>query len=129
MRHYEVMVILDAGLEEDEIRTIVDRATQTITSNGGTVDKVDRWGKRRFAYEVHHRSEGYYVLVEATAEPVAVDSLDRVLALADEVIRHKVIRLPDKAVGKVLSRPAAPSGPAEPSGNGAPAEANANGAN
>ena len=69
MRQYEVMVILDAGLEEDAIRTIVDRATQIITSRGGTVDKVDRWGKRRFAYEVHHRSEGYYVLIETTAEP------------------------------------------------------------
>lgn len=123
MRHYELVVILDAGLEEDDIRNIVDRATQAITSNGGTVEKVDRWGKRRFAYEVHHRSEGYYVLLEATAEPAAVESVDRVLALADEVIRHKVIRLPDKVVGK------APSKPTGPSGNGAPAEANANGAN
>lgn len=123
MRHYEVMVILDAGLEEDDIRTIVDRATQAITSNGGTVDKVDRWGKRRFAYEVHHRSEGYYVLMEANAEPAAVESLDRVLGLADEVVRHKVIRLPEKVVGKRSSKPAGTSG------NGAPAEANANGAN
>jgi small subunit ribosomal protein S6 len=123
MRHYEVMVILDAGLEEDDIRNIVDRATQAITGNGGTVDKVDRWGKRRFAYEVHHRSEGYYVLMEATAEPAAVNSVERVLTLADEVIRHKVIRLPEKAVGKALSRPTGSSG------NGAPAEANANGAN
>src|SRR5579863_5362924 len=121
------MVILDAGLEEDGIREIVDRATHAITSSGGTVDKVDRWGKRRFAYEVHHRSEGYYVLVEATAEPAAVDNVDRVLGLADEVIRHKVIRLPDKAVGKASAAPAA----ASDSGNsgGAPAEANANGAN
>ena len=123
MRHYEVMVILDAGLEEDGIREIVDRATQAITSNGGTIDKVDRWGKRRFAYEVHHRSEGYYVLVQATAETAAVDSVDRVLGLADEVIRHKVIRLPEKAVGKTSSAPASNSG------DGAPAEAKANGAN
>lgn len=123
MRHYEVMVILDAGLEEDGIREIVDRATQAITSNGGTIDKVDRWGKRRFAYEVHHRSEGYYVLVQATAEVAAVDSVDRVLGLADEVIRHKVIRLPEKAVGKTASAPASNSG------DGAPAEAKANGAN
>jgi small subunit ribosomal protein S6 len=115
------MVILDAGLDEDAIREVVDKATQAITNNGGTVDKVDRWGKRRFAYEVHHRSEGYYVLVEATAEPAAVDSVDRVLGLADEVIRHKVIRLPEKAVGKPSASPA--------STDGAPAEANANGAN
>jgi len=121
------MVILDAGLEEDAIREVVDRATQAITGNGGTVDKVDRWGKRRFAYEVHHRSEGYYVLVQATAEPAAVDSADRVLGLADEVIRHKVIRLPDKAVARASSSPAA----TVDSGNsdGSPAEPNANGAN
>lgn len=127
MRHYEVMVILDAGLDEDAIRGIVDRATLAITNSGGSVDKVDRWGKRRFAYEVHHRSEGYYVLVEATAEPAAVDSVDRVLGLADEVIRHKVIRLPDKAAGKASAAPASTSD----SGNSgsAPAEVNANGAN
>lgn len=127
LRHYEVMVILDAGLDEDAIRAIVDRATLAITNSGGSVDKVDRWGKRRFAYEVHHRSEGYYVLVEATAEPAAVDSVDRVLGLADEVIRHKVIRLPDKAVGKASAAPADSSD----SGNSgsAPAEVNANGAN
>src|SRR5579872_1303702 len=125
MRHYEVMVILDAGLDEDAIREVVDRATQAITSNGGNVDKVERWGKRRFAYEVHHRSEGYYVLVEATAEPAAVDSVDRVLGLADEVIRHKVIRLPEKAVGKASASPAVTPDPA--SSGSAPAEVNANG--
>jgi small subunit ribosomal protein S6 len=109
MRHYEVMIILDAGLEEDGIRAVVDRATQLITNGGGTVDKVDRWGKRRFAYEVHHRSEGYYVLVEATAEPAPLTDVDRMLGLADDVIRHKIIRLPDKAVVKASARSAAGS--------------------
>lgn len=98
MRHYEVMVILDAGLEEDVIRAVLDRTTQSLTGNGATVNKVDRWGKRRFAYEVRHRSEGYYVLIDALAEPPAVAEVDRMLGLADEVIRHKVIRLPEKAV-------------------------------
>jgi small subunit ribosomal protein S6 len=98
VRHYEIVIILDAGLEEDAIRAIADRATQLITSAGGTVDKVDRWGKRRFAYEVHHRSEGYYVLLEVNAEPSALAQVDRMLGLADEVIRHKVIRMPEKAV-------------------------------
>ena len=118
MRHYEVMVILDAGLEEDAIRTIVDRATQIIATGGGTVNKVERWGKRRFAYEVHHRSEGYYVLIDATAEPAALAAVDRMLGLADEVIRHKVIRLPDKPLVRA-SRAAVP--------DSAPAGANANG--
>jgi len=118
MRHYEVMVILDAGLEEDAIRSTVDRATQLVAAGGGTVGKVDRWGKRRFAYEVHHRSEGYYVLIEATAEPAVLAEVDRMLGLADEVIRHKVIRLPDKPLVRA-SRPAAPEA--------ASADANANG--
>src|SRR5262249_58872743 len=82
MRPYEVMVILDAGLEEDAIRAIIDRATQIVTNGGGTVDRVDRWGKRRFAYEVHHRSEGYYVLLETTAEPAVLAEVDRMLGLA-----------------------------------------------
>jgi small subunit ribosomal protein S6 len=100
VRPYEVMLILDAGLEEDVIRATIGRATAVITSGGGTVGRVDRWGRRRFAYEVHHRSEGYYAVVEATAEPAVVADLDRMLGLADEVIRHKVIRLPDKVAGR-----------------------------
>src|ERR1700760_3383761 len=90
------MVIIDAGLEEDAIRGIVDRTTKLLIDAGGSVGKVDRWGKRRFAYEVHHRSEGYYVLIETTAEPAMLAEVDRMLGLADEVIRHKVIRLPEK---------------------------------
>ena len=118
MRHYEVMVILDAGLEEDGIRAIVDRTRQIITNGGATLDKVDRWGKRRFAYEVHHRSEGYYLLLEITGDPPVLSELDRMLGLADDVIRHKVIRLPEKALVRT-SRPAvAESAPLGASPNG-----------
>ena len=100
MRPYEVMVILDATLEEDAIRAQIDRAQEIIRTNGGTPNRVDRWGKRRFAYEVKHQWEGYYVLIEATSEPVAMAELDRALHLADDVIRHKVIRLPDSVAGR-----------------------------
>jgi small subunit ribosomal protein S6 len=105
MRPYEVMVILDAGLDEEVIRATVDRATGLISARGGTTGKIDRWGKRRFAYELHHKTEGYYVVIEATAEPAVMDELDRMLRLADEIIRHKIIRLPDKAAGR-RARPA-----------------------
>jgi small subunit ribosomal protein S6 len=120
MRPYEVMVILDAGLEEDAIRAVVDRATELIGSRGGNPGRVDRWGKRRFAYELGHRWEGYYVLIEATAEPEVMSELDRSLRLADEVIRHKIIRLPDQVAGRG-ARPAAgaEAGTTGPSGNGA----------
>src|SRR4051812_22232458 len=94
------MVIFDAGLEEDAIRAVLDRATDAVRSKGATPGRVDRWGKRRFAYELHHRWEGYYVLMEMTAEPEAMDELDRMFHLADEVVRHKVIRIPEKVAGR-----------------------------
>jgi small subunit ribosomal protein S6 len=97
VRPYEVMVIFDTGLEEDAVRAVLDRATELISARGGNPGRVDRWGKRRFAYELNHRWEGYYVLVEATGEPAVMAELDRMLTLADEVIRHKIIRLPDRA--------------------------------
>lgn len=118
MRPYEVMIIFDAGLEEDSIRAVLDRATSAITSRDGTIVRTDRWGKRRFAYELKHRLEGYYVLVEANAEPAAVAELDRVLSLADEVVRHKVIRLPEGVAGRG-PRPA----PATPEVEAAPVAA------
>ena len=99
MRPYEVMIIFDAGLEEETIRAVTDRATEALTSRGGIIVRIDRWGRRRFAYEVKHRLEGFYVLVEATAEPAAMAEMDRVLSLADEVIRHKVLRIPAKVYG------------------------------
>ena len=108
MRPYEVVIIYDPGLEEDAIRAVIDRATEVIRSRGGNLNRVDRWGKRRFAYELDHRWEGYYLLLEITAEPPALTELARVLSLTDEVLRHKVIRLPDRAAG--LARPGARSG-------------------
>jgi small subunit ribosomal protein S6 len=104
LRPYEVMVIFDAGLEEDAIRGVVERSTELVRSKGGTPGRVETWGKRRLAYELHHRTEGYYVLIQATAEPAAMAELDRMLSLADEVVRHKVIRLPESAAGR--ARPA-----------------------
>jgi small subunit ribosomal protein S6 len=100
MRPYEVMIIFDAGLEEDNIRAVLDRTTDILQSRGGKVVRVDRWGRRRFAYELKHRLEGYYVLLETTSEPEPMAEVDRVLSLADEVIRHKVIRLPDSIAGR-----------------------------
>jgi small subunit ribosomal protein S6 len=112
MRPYEVMIIFDAGLEEDSIRAVLDRAADALQTAGGRVVRTDRWGKRRFAYELKHRLEGYYVLLETTAEPTAMAQMERVLSLADEVVRHKVIRLPDSLAGR--GSPAAPAAASEP---------------
>ncbi len=92
MRPYEIVIIFDASLDEAVIRSHIDRVTEHVRSKGGTPGHVDRWGKRSFAYELKHRHEGYYVLVEVMAEPEVVAEVDRMLALSDEVLRHKVIR-------------------------------------
>ena len=92
MRRYEVMLILDPSLEDKDAKAAVDRYLTTVSSRGGEVQNVDHWGKRRFAYEIRHISEGYYTVIVVNAEPAAVDELSRVLGLADEVIRHKVVR-------------------------------------
>ena len=99
MRPYEVMVIIDADLDEETIRGNVERWVQLLESKGAEPGHVDFWGKRRLAYEVKHRAEGYYVVLQARAEPVAMDELHRVLSLADEVIRHKVLRVPEEVYG------------------------------
>ena len=107
MRPYEVVIIYDPGLEEDAIRAAVDRSTELIRARGGNPGRVDRWGKRRLAYEIRHQREGYYVLLEISAEPAAMAELDRSLSFADEVLRHKVIRVPDrvaKGSGRAASR-------------------------
>ena len=101
MRPYEVMIIFDADLEEETIRAAVDRYTQLIGSKGAEPGPIDYWGKRRFAYELKHRWEGYYVVLQSKAEPAAMDELHRVLSLADEVLRHKILRIPEAVYGKL----------------------------
>ena len=103
MRAYEVMVILDADLDEDAIRAAVGRWLELIESHGAVRGSVDYWGKRRLAYEIRKRTEGYYVVIQARAEPAAMAELGRVLSLADEVIRHKVLRIPESAYGQPLA--------------------------
>lgn len=119
MRAYEVVVIFDATLEEESIRPVLDRATAPITKDGAKLT-TDRWGKRRFAYELKHRWEGNYVLLAFEAEPAAVADLDRVLYLADEVLRHKVMRIPEAVAGKErLTRPAEAVAEPAPASTGA----------
>ena len=119
MRPYEVMVIFDAGLDEEVLRGLVDRSVELLKSKGAVPGRVDVWGRRRLAYEIRHKTEGYYVLVEVSGEPAALAELDRMLSLADEVIRHKVIRLPDSVVARPRSTPAAAEASPAEAGAGA----------
>ena len=87
------MVVLDPESDEERVGQVVDRVTGIISNGGGEVSGVDRWGRRKLAYEIDKKTEGYYVLVSFQSDPPALPELDRALSLADEVMRFKVIRL------------------------------------
>jgi len=95
MRAYELMVIFDSGLDDLVVDEQVKSVTAQIASRGGTVAATDRWGRRRFAYEIDHKTEGVYVVWELTSDGADLEALERSLRLADEVVRHKLVRLPD----------------------------------
>ncbi|MGF1663111.1 MAG: 30S ribosomal protein S6 [Kineosporiaceae bacterium] len=92
MRRYELMIILDPDLEERAVAPSLERYLTVITNGGGTVDKVDVWGRRRLAYPIQHKSEGIYAIVDMQAEPAAALELDRQLGLNESVMRTKLIR-------------------------------------
>ena len=95
LRHYEVMVILDPNLEERTIAPSLDTFLNVVKTDGGSVEKVDIWGKRRLAYEIDKHVEGIYAVIDLQAEPSAVIELDRQLNLNESVLRTKVLR-PDE---------------------------------
>lgn len=95
MRDYEVMTIHRPDLAESDIDSKVTEVESFLSDGGATVTKRDLWGKRRFAYEIDHLSEGYYSVLSFQAPPEAVETLDRRLTLADEVLRHKIVRTGD----------------------------------
>ena len=95
MRHYEVMVILDPTLEERTIAPSLDAFLSVVKKDGGTIEKVDVWGRRRMAYEINKHAEGIYAVVDLQANPAAVQELDRQLNLNESVLRTKVLR-PDE---------------------------------
>ena len=92
MRNYELMVILDPELEERTIAPSLDRFLTVVTNSGGTVGKVDIWGRRRLAYEIRKQLEGIYTVIDINAEPSAVAELDRQLNLNESVLRTKLMR-------------------------------------
>ena len=109
MRPYEVMVILEPALEESAVQQVINRSTEVLTKGAGTVNRVEKWGKRRLAYELNHRTEGYYVLFDVTSDIEPMNELDRALRLADDVLRHKIVRIPEQAAGRKLPAAAVPA--------------------
>lgn len=91
-RRYEVVLIVDPRADDPSIQQSIDKALEVVTSGGGEIVKVDHWGRRRLAYEIKHLNDGYYVLADVLADPATMTELDRVLKLADDVMRHRIIR-------------------------------------
>lgn len=92
MRPYEIMVILDPTLDERTVSPSLETFLNVIRNDGGTVDKVDIWGRRRMAYDIQKKSEGIYVVLELTCTPQTVAEMDRQLNLNEAVLRTKVLR-------------------------------------
>ena len=122
MRHYELMVILDPDLEERTIAPSLDTFLNVVRNGGGTVEKVDVWGRRRLSFEIDKKVEGIYAVVDLNAEPAVMKELDRQLNLNESILRTKVMR-PDLRASKAApaAAPAAPATPAPAAPAPAPA--------
>lgn len=93
LRKYEVMVILDSDVDERSVeKSLSTYLTNTVVADGGSVDGIDVWGKRRFAYEINKKTEGVYAVIGLSAAPDSVKELDRQLSLNESVVRTKVTR-------------------------------------
>jgi small subunit ribosomal protein S6 len=123
VRTYELMVILDPSLEERTIEPSLNKYLTVVTKDGGTVDSLEVWGRRRLAYEIDKNHEGIYAVVQLTAAPDTVKELDRQLTLNESILRTKVIR---PTVPTTASAPAAApveAAPAEAAAADEPADA------
>lgn len=98
MRAYELMVIIDPDVEERSIDPTLEKFLNVVRNGGGTVDKVDIWGRRRLAYEIQKKTEGIYAVVNFTASPAVASELDRQLSLNETIMRTKIIRPEEQKV-------------------------------
>ena len=92
MRQYELMVILDPELDDRTVQPSLERFLKVVTTDGGSVDTVDIWGRRRLAYEIKKKAEGIYAVVNFTSEPATAKELDHQLSLNESVMRTKLMR-------------------------------------
>ena len=116
MNKYEVVYIIDPAVEEEARKELIAKFNTLIADNGGSVEKVEEWGKRRLAYAIDYKTEGYYVLVNYQAEAELPKELERNLQISDSVIRYQVIKQLERKAGvkprPVRVAPAAPVAPA-----------------
>lgn len=95
MRKYETLFILNPSLEDDILKANVEKFKGVIENGGGTVDNIDSWGKRKLAYEINKVSEGYYTLINFSADSELPKELDRIFRITDGIVRHLIIREED----------------------------------
>lgn len=92
LRPYEVLFVVRPDLEEEGANVVVEKFTNLIQENKGSVEQVNRWGKKRMAYEIQDFREGFYTLILFQGEPETIKELDRVMRITDEVLRHLIVR-------------------------------------
>ena len=97
MRDYEVLYIVRADLDDEKVQDAVKRVNRLIERAGGTIEATNLWGKRKLAYEVKHQKEGAYVLQDFQLNPEKVPELEASLKITEEVLRHLIVRKPEKA--------------------------------
>ncbi|MBQ3791767.1 MAG: 30S ribosomal protein S6 [Clostridia bacterium] len=97
---YESLFVIDASLAEEDIKALVEKFTGLISANG-TISEVNEWGRRRLAYPINYKTEGYYVLVNFQSEAAFPTELDRVFGITDGILRHMTLRLDEKEVKEV----------------------------
>ena len=92
MNNYELLYIISNELSDDGKEALIAKLHAVITDNGGTIDGVDKWGTRKLAYPINYKTEGYYVLVNFTAEATLPSELERVMGISDAVMRHMIVK-------------------------------------
>jgi small subunit ribosomal protein S6 len=107
LRDYEILYIVRPDLEDDKVQDIVKRVNTLIGRSGGSAEQTSLWGKRKLAYEVKHQKEGSYVLQDFQIDPPRIPELESALKITEEVLRHLIVRKPDKVVPTPVAPPPA----------------------
>ncbi|MCQ2423876.1 MAG: 30S ribosomal protein S6 [Clostridia bacterium] len=111
MNSYETLFVVDASLSEEEIKALTEKFTGMIAANG-KISEVNEWGRRRLAYEINYKTEGYYVLVNFESEAGFPAELDRVFGITEGILRHMTLRLEGESDGSEAAAPAEAEEPA-----------------
>jgi small subunit ribosomal protein S6 len=114
LREYEVLYIVRADLDDDKVQDAVKRVNTLIERSGGIIERTNMWGKRKLAYEVKHQKEGSYVLQDFQFDPSRVPELEAALKITEEVLRHLIVRKPEKAAVATVVAPPPPEVVLEP---------------